>query len=108
MLCPLPLLLPSPPHPLLHRSARIPALLECATFLDHTSAFLSEYSDVSDTHDLIPTDLSFEGTPPSVDYILSALSDGSLVPTPYDEDEPLWAQAMASNEQEYWIAGGTG
>ena len=98
-----PLTITIPARPPLRRSARIQALSERASFLDHTSAFLSEYSNVRDTHDLIPADLSFEGTPPSLDHVLNALSDGSLEPAPYDEDEPLWAQAMASNEREYWI-----
>ena len=43
----------------------------------------------------------------SIDNILSALSDGSFKPMPTDlDDEPTWAQAMASEEREYWIAGG--
>ena len=97
-----PLTITIPPHPPLHRSARIHALSE----RDHTLAFLAEYSTVRDTHDLFPTDLVIKGALPSIDYILAALTDGSLEPSPADDDEPTWAQAMASNEREYWIAGG--
>jgi hypothetical protein len=35
----------------------------------------------------------------------ATLSDGSIAPTPTDNDEPLWAKALASDECEYWIAG---
>ena len=43
----------------------------------------------------------------SVDEILAALSDGALVPTTTDsDDKPTWNQAMASDERDYWIAGG--
>lgn len=42
----------------------------------------------------------------SVDAVLNALSDGSLEPAFEDDDEPSWHHAMASDEREYWIAGG--
>jgi hypothetical protein len=73
---------------------------------DHALAFLSEYSSLHDTHDLFPADIHLEGPSLSVDNVLASLEDGSLVPLPDDDDEPLWAQAMASDEREYWIAGG--
>lgn len=38
--------------------------------------------------------------------MLAALTNGSIKPTVDPDNEPLWAQAIASNEQEYWIAGG--
>ena len=94
-----PLTITIPPRPPLRRSARIAALN------DVHYAFLSQYSNVRDTHDLIPTDLSVEDPALSVDFVLAALSDGSITPVPTDNDEPLWAKALASDEREYWIAG---
>src|SRR6266702_6876079 len=73
---------------------------------DHAFAILSEYSEVRDTHDLLHADLCFEDIPLSVDEALAALSDGSLEPTVEPDDEPSWAQALASPEREFWIAGG--
>lgn len=58
-----------------------------------------------DTHDLVPAHLSIDDFS-SVDDVLSALTDGSLRPTVDPDDEPLWSQAINSNECEYWIAGG--
>ena len=52
----------------------------------------------------MPADLSLDGFP-NVEEVLSALADGSLEPTVHADNEPLWAQAIASDEQEYWIAG---
>ena len=34
------------------------------------------------------------------------VTDGTLEPTLDTDDEPTWAQAMGSDECEYWIAGG--
>ena len=99
-----PITITIPPRPPLRRSARIQALSERSD--DHTHAFLAEYSTVRDTHDLIPTDISVEGPPPTIDTVLTALSNGSLEPSLADDDEPTWSQAMASSEREYWIAGG--
>jgi hypothetical protein len=74
---------------------------------DHALAFLTEYCTVRDTHNLIPTDLIINDDNTSIDEILSALRDGSLQPASSDsDDEPTWAQAMASDDREYWIAGG--
>jgi hypothetical protein len=73
---------------------------------DHALAFLSEYSTVQDMHDLIPTNIVIENNDTTIDEILSALSDGSLQPSPESDDKPTWAQAMASDERKYWIAGG--
>ena len=98
---------PAPPP--LHRSARLHALAhpERANLADHTSAFLTQYSTVCNTHDLFPTDIALDRTLLSIDDIFSALSDGSMKPTPTDlDDEPTWEQAMASGEHEYWIASG--
>ena len=72
----------------------------------HTT-FLSEYATVRDTHNLFPTDIIHTNNALSIDEFLSALSDGTIEPTPNeDNDKPTWAQAMSSNECEYWIAGG--
>jgi hypothetical protein len=99
-----PLTITIPPRLSLRRSACIRALNQSD---DHTAAFLAKYSTVRDTHDLLPTDIIFENDSASIDDILSALSDSSLEPTSADDnDEPTWAQAMASDEREYWIAGG--
>ena len=101
---------PAPPPPL---TIRIPPRTfrrsTCVQDLHkrHAAALLMEYSSVRDTHDLIPADISVKGLT-SVDNVLSALADGSLEPTVDSEsdDDPLWAQAIASDEREYWIAGG--
>ena len=100
-----PLTITIPPRPLPRRSPRLQALANNPP-PDYSAAFLSEYSPVRDTHDLLPADLPIEELPPSVEEVLAALSDGSLQPVVDPEDEPLWAHAMASNEREYWIAGG--
>ena len=76
-----------------------------ANIADHTAAFINEYIPVRDTHELLPADLSLDNFP-DVEEVLSTLADGSLEPTVHDDDEPLWAQAITSDEREYWIAGG--
>ena len=75
---------------------------------DHALTILMEYSSVRDTHDLFPADLHFHDELPSIDEVLTSLSNGSLSPSAEtdDEDEPLWAHALASPEREFWIAGG--
>jgi transposase InsO family protein len=91
-----------PPRPPLRRSPRIQAQHN-----DQAYAFLSEYCTLRDSHDLFPTDILADSSLPCVDDVLTALSDGSLTPEPTDEDdEPLWEHAIASDEREYWIAGG--
>jgi transposase InsO family protein len=100
---PPPLTITIPPRPALRRSARLQALHDNN---DHAFAFLSHYSSLRDTHDLFPLDITLDAPEPSVDHMLTALSDGSIEPVPADEDdEPLWEHAMASDEREYWIAG---
>lgn len=66
--------------------------------------FLSEYATVQDTHELIPAEICLEGFT-SVDEVLAALSEGLIEPTIDIDNEPSWAEAMASNECKYWIAG---
>jgi len=72
---------------------------------DHALAILTEYSDVGDTHELLHADLCLDDTL-SIEDTLAALSDGSFEPELKPDDEPTWAQALASPEREYWIAGG--
>jgi hypothetical protein len=36
---------------------------------------------------------------------LLAITDGSLEPSANSDDDPLWAEVMASPEREFWIAG---
>jgi len=75
---------------------------------DHTQAFLTEFAPLRQTHLLLAVDLdrnsSFSSL--SIDDVLSALSDGTIEPVLDSGDEPSWAQALASPEREYWIAGG--
>ena len=63
---------------------------------------LSEFLPFHDMHDLLYLELP--DNLPSVDSVLTALGDGSL--SPDSSDDPSWADAMASPEHEYWIAGG--
>ena len=69
-----------------------------------TSALLSEFSPFRDSHDLLPLDTS-DISPHSLKSALSAIADGSLEPFYNDDDNPTWAEAMASPEREFWIAG---
>jgi hypothetical protein len=71
-------------------------------------AFLSEYAPVRDTHwhQLIPADLTPDPSISSLDEALSAIADGSMEPILDSGDDPLWADALASPDREYWIAGG--
>jgi len=69
-----------------------------------TSAFLSEFAPFCDSHSLLPLDIS-DISPYSLDSALSAIADGSLEPYCDDDDNPKWAEAMASPEHKFWIAG---
>ena len=40
-----------------------------------------------------------------VNSVLLAITDGSLEPSTDLDDDPLWSEAMASPEREYWITG---
>lgn len=92
-----------PPRPPPHQSLHICALSQQTQ--DTALTFLEEYAPVRKTHDLFPTNILVKGPPPSVDNVLTALSNGTIQPISDDDDEPLWAQAMASPECEYWVAG---
>jgi transposase InsO family protein len=99
---PPPLTITIPPR---RRSPRLQERDQTSDTNDYALAFLAEYSPIRDTHDLFPANICVEDPNLTVDEVLAALSDGSLEPTPDHGDEPLWAQAMASDEREYWIAG---
>lgn len=80
---------------------------EHANITDHSSAFLAQYSTVHNAHDLFPANIVLDRPSCTFDNVLSALSNGSFEPAPTDlDDNPTWEQAMASDEWEYWIAGG--
>ena len=78
----------------------------CAALDDHTLAFLSEFSAVRDSHDLLPADLCLDDCTLTLPEVLAALSDGLITPSLNAGDNPSWAEAMSSPEKEYWIAGG--
>ena len=67
-------------------------------------ALLSKFIPFHDTHDLLPLDFDDIFLP--IESILSALTDGTLSPVLDSTDDPSWAEAMASSERKYWIAGG--
>jgi hypothetical protein len=69
-----------------------------------TVAFLLEFSPFWESHSLVPLDLS-NLSPYSLNGALAAITDGSLEPLLDDDDDPKWAEAMASPEHEFWIAG---
>jgi transposase InsO family protein len=89
---------PTPPVTLPRRSSRL-----AGKQLEHATALLASYTPLSTSHDLIP--LSVPDDSPSVDHVLSAIADGSLEPSFDPGDDPLWSDALASAEKEYWIAG---
>ena len=67
-------------------------------------AFLAEFVPYCDTHYLLPLDLpvsEFSSAP----EVLAAAVNGSLEPEMDVDDDPLWSEALASSEREYWIAG---
>ena len=94
------------------RTARLASVSEAnvSTFIDdlppddHTHAFLSEFSEFHFSHDLLPLDLPPNFIDP-VNAFLSDIETGSLEPTCDTGDDPSWAEAIASPEREYWIAG---
>jgi hypothetical protein len=87
---------PSPPSP--------PAASSLAPDNDdgNVLAFLAEFIPYCDTHYLLPLDV------PSSDFlsapeVLVAAENGSLEPALDVDDDPLWSEALASPEHEYWI-----
>jgi hypothetical protein len=71
----------------------------------HTMAFLTKYSPLCDSHDLIPMELPMDAEP-TIDEVLAAIADGTMEPKIDPDDKPKWADAIASPEREYWIASG--
>jgi Reverse transcriptase (RNA-dependent DNA polymerase) len=63
---------------------------------------LAEFYPFRDSHYLIPLDLTTLSLP--IEELLAALADGSADPSL--NDDPSWAEALASPEREFWIAGG--
>ena len=107
---------PPAPHPPLRRSARL-AKLPPQNFAaltspmspppsDYTSAFLSEFAPLRDSHFLLPLTLDSSFTSSSsVNDALSAFATGSTELVLDQDDDPLWATAICSPEREYWNAG---
>ena len=94
------------------RSLRLSSVPEAhlSTFIDDlpsydfTHAFLSEFSDFCNTHDLLPLDLPPRCDLP-LDVFLSDVKTGSFEPRCDTDDDPSWQEALVSPEREYWIAG---
>ena len=93
---PVPAVPPLPPP--LHHSQH-PAALNNA----QATALLTTYSPLHRSHDLVPLSVSDPSLP--LDFVLSALADGSLTPIPDTGDDPLWKDALALSECEYLVAG---
>jgi hypothetical protein len=96
---------PPPPPPTsapLRRSSRIASLQ--ANLPHKARALFSEYIPFHDTHELIFLELPSSFA--SLETALAALEDGTVSPEPDTSDNPSWAEALASAEKEYWIAGG--
>ena len=70
---------------------------------DRALALLSEFSPFINSHSLIPLDLSGVAPVP-LDSVLLVVTDSSLEPQIDIDDDPLWAEAMASPEREFWIS----
>ena len=73
---------------------------------DHATAFISLFSPMCDSHDLLPIDACIGHNLSTIDEVLTALTDGSIEPVVDLDNEPSWAKALASPEHEYWIANG--
>ena len=69
-----------------------------------TVAFLSEFIPYHESHSLLPLDTS-NISPHSLDSALATIADSNLEPVYDNNDDPKWADAMASPEREFWIAG---
>lgn len=67
----------------------------------HVHAFLSEFSSVRDTHELIPLDPCTGNSLTTVDEVLSAIADGTAELEANIGDDPTWSEAIASPEREY-------
>ena len=104
----------------LHCSLRIATLQESNTnaaassFLVHTPlpkpdiplhSFLTQFAFIRDSHILIPVSIVPASPSSSIPEVLSAISNGEMETTLDDNDDPLWASALASPKREYWIKG---
>jgi hypothetical protein len=71
-------------------------------------ALLSEFAPLCNSHHLFQTDIDLDSHnfTLSVPEVLSAMADGTIEPVLDSGNDPLWEEALASKEQEYWIAGG--
>jgi transposase InsO family protein len=69
-------------------------------------AFIADFSNVRESHDLIPIDIDLENELLSIDETIAAISDGTIAPTTDPGDDPSWEEALASPDREYWIDGG--
>lgn len=91
----------SPSLSTLRRSSRIASLQ--ANLPEQAQSLFSEFIPFHNTHDLIY--LEFSDPFPTIDSVLTALNSGTVTPVPETSDDPSWAEAMASPDREYWIAG---
>ena len=67
--------------------------------------FLTQFASVCDSHYLISVSVVPTSPSSSIPKVLSAISNGETETTLDDNDDPLWASALASPEREYWISG---
>jgi len=84
--------------------AHVSTFLDDLPASDFTHAFLSEFSDLRETHDLLFLDLPPDFNLP-LQAFLSDIETGSLEPTCDTDDDPSWREALALPDREYWIAG---
>ena len=63
---------------------------------------------VRESHYLIPADLASDDftASKSLEEVLSTIADGTMEPILDSGDDPTWADALASPDREYWVAGG--
>jgi hypothetical protein len=69
-------------------------------------AFIADFSNVRESHDLIPINIDLENELLSIDETIAAISDRTIAPTTDPGDNPSWEEALASPNREYWIDGG--
>jgi hypothetical protein len=68
------------------------------------TTFLTEFAPIRDTHFLLPVSLTLASAS-SVSEALAAMSNGETEILLEDDNDPSWSSALASPNQEYWIAG---
>jgi hypothetical protein len=67
------------------------------------SAFLSKFTPIRDSHEIFLMEVLIDDL--LITDVLTTLTDGSLSPELDSGDDPSWADALASPDHEYWIAG---